>query len=343
MVYRVKKAEFFGIKFKEADNASLTVWVDPRTELPVQIALRCSTDVEGKSRDVFLWTDFRWNEPLDAKLLRLDIPGGYEVIHAKPAPAYVLGRTEQANGQPSEGKQKPKHPIKKVDFAQVIANVNEAKSVACEAHAKMGGGGIMAELYANEDAARRNSFMIQIEDFKQGKAVRYHGRFSFGVLPGSDRAYRWNIEKGQLTEMSRQFPNPAVLFHNMKSEHAEKMREASIDGRAVVGYRVKNVDVVAVMGEPDEALDASLYVSVDLRTELPIEISLTCTAPGAGEIKTWFRWEKIRWDEPLDSDLFKLKIPDGHTVIEGPPPEGSLWPDIEKLIRGRRPPKKSRP
>ena len=39
VVYRVKKAEFFGIKFKNADNASLTVWVNPQTELPVEVLM----------------------------------------------------------------------------------------------------------------------------------------------------------------------------------------------------------------------------------------------------------------------------------------------------------------
>ena len=340
VVYRVKKAEFFGIKFKEAEDTSLTVWVDPRTELPVQIALRCSTDVEGKSKDLFLWTDFRWNQPLDAKLLRLDIPEGFKVTQGKPDPGYVFGRTEQANGRPVEGKQEPKLLIKEIDFARVIGNVNKTRSVACEVHTKMGGGGIGAELYLNEDGARRNSLVVQIEDFKQGKAVRFHGRFGFGVLAGSDQAYRWSVEKRQLTEMSRRFPNPAMLFHNMKSEDAEKIRAARVDGRTVAVYRVKNVALVAAIGEPDEAFDTNLYVSVDPRTELPTEISLNCAAPGKMEIKTWFRWEKLKWDEPLDPDLFKLEIPKGHAILEGPPPEGSLWPDIERLIGAQRTPGK---
>jgi hypothetical protein len=38
----------------------------------------------------------------------------------------------------------------------------------------------------------------------------------------------------------------------------------------------------------------------------------------------------------MEPDLFKLVIPKGHTVIEGPPPEGSLWPDIEEIIGARR-------
>jgi len=314
------------------------VWVDPRTQLPVQIALCCSTDTEGDSNDLFLWTDFRWNEPCDAQLLKREVPEGYQVTRERPAPDYVFGRTAQTNDQPVESKQKPGHTIQEIDFSRVIANVNEAQSVICQTHTKLGGGGISAALYANADGTRRNSLVVQIENFKQGKAVRFPGRF--GVLPGSDRAYRWNVEKGHLTEMSRRFPNPAVLLHNVKSQDAQKIREARIDGRTVAVYRVKNVNLAAVMGEPDETFDTNLYVSVDPQTELPAEISLTCTTPGTKQIKTWYRWEKLKWNEPLDPDLFKLQIPEGHTVIEGPPPDGAIWPDIKKLIDARRPPGK---
>jgi outer membrane lipoprotein-sorting protein len=94
------------------------------------------------------------------------------------------------------------------------------------------------------------------------------------------------------------------------------------------------------MGKLDEALDAELYVWVDPETLLPAEISLNCRYPGGDRSKASFRWEKLEWNKPIDPDRFKLDVPEGYQIIEGPPPEGRLGPDLEELLGARRPAEK---
>ena len=90
------------------------------------------------------------------------------------------------------------------------------------------------------------------------------------------------------------------------------------------------------MGEFDEPLRAELFVWVDPETLLPTEVSLGCRYPDTGRLKASFRWEQFEWNKPIDPDLFKLAVPDSYKLIEGPPPEGRLGPDLQDLMDARR-------
>lgn len=53
-----------------------TVWIDPRTDLPVKIRVE-RTDMAPKVTKTL--THFSWNVPLDPKLFDLDVPPGYRL------------------------------------------------------------------------------------------------------------------------------------------------------------------------------------------------------------------------------------------------------------------------
>lgn len=72
-VFRVKGGSLWGLK------GDWTVWVDPKTELPVRMQLE---NIAGAPDDKLRFTldEFEWNVDLDAKLFRLDAPEGYKLI-----------------------------------------------------------------------------------------------------------------------------------------------------------------------------------------------------------------------------------------------------------------------
>lgn len=80
-VYRIRKIDFFAA----LGRGEMLVWVDRESELPVKITIRSQ---EPKSPVKFLFDEFAWNQPLDAKLFSLEIPEGYQkgVVVTLPVP-----------------------------------------------------------------------------------------------------------------------------------------------------------------------------------------------------------------------------------------------------------------
>ena len=67
-VYRVRQAEFLGLK------GEMTLWVDPKTELPVKIHFERP---DGKMKLTF--DKFTWDKAIDEDLFKLEVPDGYTV------------------------------------------------------------------------------------------------------------------------------------------------------------------------------------------------------------------------------------------------------------------------
>jgi outer membrane lipoprotein-sorting protein len=74
-VFRVEDAGLFGLE--AGPDGEFTIWVDPKTELPVRIRL---TYKNGEATHSYLFEGFVWNEDIDPKLLSLDVPEGYKLL-----------------------------------------------------------------------------------------------------------------------------------------------------------------------------------------------------------------------------------------------------------------------
>ncbi len=328
--YQLKKVDLSSVTGEHDEGFEtdlLFVFIDPQTRLPAEIRLFRRPRGESQAGVWYHWEDCQWGRRLDPDLFKLEIPEGYTVIEGEPTPEILAAEREAI----------AKLTAIEIDFGEVIENVNKAASVTCKVDSSQidEPRAIGAHLYAQADAVRRESLVIQIEDRKQGRAVQFPNKLGFGPLPGRDQAYRWNLDKTRLTDMARRFPNPALLFRNMKSEDAEKVREARREGRKVAVYSLKSADVLAIMGEHEQVFETKLFVSVDPKTKLPARISLECTAPGEGA-KAWFIWDDLEWNKPLDPGLFKLDIPRDYKVIDGPLPEGPPWPDLKELLGAKQ-------
>jgi hypothetical protein len=76
-VYRLKKADFMGLRLGEDDTAKL--WVDPKSGLPMRIRVDGQTPASrGPSDKTFMiFEQFAWDEALDPNLFKLEVPKGF--------------------------------------------------------------------------------------------------------------------------------------------------------------------------------------------------------------------------------------------------------------------------
>ena len=323
-MYRLEKVDLQALLGRpiEVSNAEVVVMVDAKTRLPAEVSLHWTIPGAEETKAWRSWGKTEWNKPLDSRLFQLDVPEGYTIVEGEPTPDELAAEKEAT----------PKAPEVEIDFARVIENVNQAESVSCTADSTAEQShGITAFLHFQGDAARRATpgFFLQIEDRKLGRAIH--------VLPSAEQAYRWGLDEGGTSYAQQRFPNPALLFRNIKSKDAERTQIRRPKQGNAVAFRLKKVDLESIMGKLDEALRAELYVWVDPETLLPTEVSLGCRYPDTGRLKASFRWEQFEWNKPIDPDLFKLAVPDSYQLIEGPPPEGRLGPDLQDLMGARRP------
>ena len=77
LIYKVEKAQLFDVK------GPMTLWIDPKTELPVKIHIE---HTDAKTTRSLTFEDFKWNEPFDKTLFSLQVPDGYTVGNPGGAP-----------------------------------------------------------------------------------------------------------------------------------------------------------------------------------------------------------------------------------------------------------------
>jgi outer membrane lipoprotein-sorting protein len=72
-LYRLKRTDIFmGLTITKDETAKL--WVDPKSGLPVRIAVGDPTDLD---KPFVVFEQFAWNEALDPELFKLDVPKGF--------------------------------------------------------------------------------------------------------------------------------------------------------------------------------------------------------------------------------------------------------------------------
>jgi hypothetical protein len=72
-VYRITRKDVF-MGLTQSKDETTKLWVDPKTGLPVRIAVG---DPSNKEKPFFVFEQFRWNEPLDAGLFKAEVPNGF--------------------------------------------------------------------------------------------------------------------------------------------------------------------------------------------------------------------------------------------------------------------------
>jgi hypothetical protein len=208
-------------------------------------------------------------------------------------------------------------------FAQVVENVKNAKCVAFVTKiptivegSRMGT--LQQKWYVQGDVYRMElpsaqedvqappeappALMAMIADFKQKKALQIEfNRKTAKWIKGDDKMW---------LKMAKSFANPIEQLRQLKGDDAERVGVEELNGRKTEVYRLKKTDIFMGLrltgGET-----AKLWV--DPKSGLPIRIAVERPADSK-EKAPLVVFEQFRWNEPLDTDLFKLVVPKGFTI-----------------------------
>jgi outer membrane lipoprotein-sorting protein len=304
-VYRLKNVDLFEVKFRvqEGDNVEMKLWVDSQTQLPVRFVVAFPEADAHNAQSLPIpryleFSDFRWNEKLDPSLFSLEIPQGYTLQKEEP-PKRKLARPEPPQTSPEAPKPAEEESIPRdahfdFSFAEVMDNVNKAKSIEGQvlAEVEKDAGFVGRILRVRGDVVRReipdgrveNAYsLVEIADAKQGKAIQ--------LRPNSKTAYRWDLRSQETPGPDLAWRSPALLFRNLKADDAEWLRAVQFQG----------------------------HIYVEVLSRLPVEIRVSLFSRGTREAKAWCRWEHLEWNRALDPALFKLEVPEGYKVVERAP------------------------
>lgn len=179
-------------------------------------------------------------------------------------------------------------------FSQVIERVNAAQSVS---FSMTTGSGKLMEM-ASQVTINGNIWRleqtdpghVQIIDFGLKKAV---------YLDTDRKVVQLSDTEDQI---SLKNINPISQILNVKPKSAREIGMEIIEGRGTKIYRVANVDFLGIKGIGE------LLIWVDSEKDLPAKIVIQDpNSGGRGKIK----FEKLVWNQPIESHLFSLEIPEG--------------------------------
>lgn len=77
-----KEATGFAI---EENGVQINVWIDPATNLPLEMQRHSTPTQENTSQAAETWSDFRFDEPMDKSLFAFEVPEGFAVGTNQPA------------------------------------------------------------------------------------------------------------------------------------------------------------------------------------------------------------------------------------------------------------------
>jgi outer membrane lipoprotein-sorting protein len=191
-------------------------------------------------------------------------------------------------------------------FAQVVDNVNKAKSVSFVVKQKIG-----------------DQPELESRVFIQGDMFRYEifgpppleGALLIMIVDGSQRkglqldthrkiATRLDLE-GRVP--AEQLQEPIEHLRNLKKDSKDNVVQLGtedLDGRKCQVYQVKGVTKAFMV--PDE-----FKLWVDAKTGWPVKIHAE-----DAKARLSLTYDQFKWDEPLKDELFSLKVPKGYRLEE---------------------------
>jgi outer membrane lipoprotein-sorting protein len=141
---------------------------------------------------------------------------------------------------------------------------------------------------------------VRISDGKEGKVLALNPQSKTAVLMHGSRG---DSSLGELMD---------DLLH-MEQEATRPLGERRIDGRKLVGFELKPVEY--------QPPDTRRTVWVDPQTRLPMRAECVPLDPENPRTASLHAIVSLRFDEPLEPELFSLTPPSGYTLSETAPLE----------------------
>lgn len=208
-----------------------------------------------------------------------------------------------------------------VAFADVIKNVNDAKSVTfvTKIPTVVQGtrrGVLQQKMYIQGEAYRMEipsaqedvqappdappAYVVMIADWKQKKALQLDYTIK--------TAKRIEADDKTWEQMAKGMADPIKQLRQLKEQDAERLADEDLNGQKTQVYRLKKKEIF--MGLTQGA-DETAKLWVDPKSGLPVRIAI---GDPADKEKPFVVLEQFNWNVTLDPDLFKLEVPKGFTL-----------------------------
>jgi outer membrane lipoprotein-sorting protein len=190
-----------------------------------------------------------------------------------------------------------------VSLAQVVDNVQQAKSVSFVLKQKLG-----------------NQPELESRMFIKGDFLRYElngpaplGTMLIMIVNTNERAgLQLDVTRKIATKIdlegripAEELRDPIERLRNLKANNKDnvvRLGEEELDGRKCQVYQIKGRGKEATLLVPGE-----FKLWVDAKSGWPVRIQ-------AADAKTSLTYEQFKWDEPLREELFSLKVPQGYVL-----------------------------
>lgn len=190
-------------------------------------------------------------------------------------------------------------------FADVIANVQKAKSVTFRMKQKLGpqSPSIPAKWYLQGDNVRMELLDPQGEAFE-----------AFVVDYRNKKAMRLNFldKTARTIPVDKKKPTGFDLIDSLrkaKDTDAKLIGNEDLDGRKTRVYEFTQLHVFGLSGKVKEGETAKLWV--DAASGLPVRMVIEITSMRADGKKSSLIFDDFEWNKSLPADLFKVEVPPG--------------------------------
>jgi len=208
-----------------------------------------------------------------------------------------------------------------IAFADVIKNVNDAKSVTFVTKMPTIIKGTKRGVLKQKFYIQGESYRMEIPSAQDGIEVSADAPPIVAVMIAdwkqknallldfvNKTAKKIEADEKTWEDMAKSMNDPIKQLRQMKEQDAERLPDEDLDGRKTQVYRLKKKDIfMGLTLDKDEA--AKLWV--DPKTGLPVRIAV---GDPSDIDKPFFVFEQFTWNEKLDPDMFKLEAPKGFTL-----------------------------
>ncbi len=269
------------------ESGRLTIWVDVVSRLPVRL--------ESRGAYLEIYDDFRWDEPLPARLFEPEIPEGY-VDKSPPdpvtSPQSWLARAVDELGSVYAIEYDTRTTRRMPGVAQPVMSLTGKRYFA-------EGLGVRTETY-------QNGVLIALEIYNRKEntwlwisyPTRKYNLVNFEE--GEERQGGWHLTPEHWIEGFAVLP---------QSEHVEQLDVKVIGGRRVRGFETR-----AALPETFGDVERTDRYWIDDQALTPARCEHIVPMPnGMGEME--LVEENFRYNPRLDAELFAIEVPEGYQPL----------------------------
>ena len=302
-----RKLKVFAVKGHRLEElkgtADVTVWIDPKTELPHRYRMEMQI---GDVKTTAVTTFLGFNEDLDPKLFDTTIPEGYKLQGTGPAPAAPKPAPPPAPAK-SAGESPAEDATVHISFRTAAENAEKAKSMRAAVALDPGAGPKLEMKLFQQDGRMRAEVatpgLVVIADRASKRGLV--------LFPEAKTGLRVDLESNALLgKVTADVAGAMNSVRQLKEEKVTALPDEALDGRKLKVYELKGVRQKDLPGEAD------IKVWIDPDALLPVRTQIRQQQGGQ---TVSIVMNVLAWNEDLDPTLFDQTPPEGYTITDMKP------------------------